>query len=348
MIDTETTNQSFINMWHLLQDMNVDNNDFMLTLNHDQAKEFILKRNDGGVVSPQMKLVLINEMKSNVWFFFREYIIIEDSLSSAAVSYNHRIHNTYNMHFILNPVTLAMIYLYDHHKNFIVDDSIPGVKLCMALLYYYEKVIKNNDVKTFNHELKTYDVNENTYLSVLDWCDNITQSILFTQNGLPTNKEFIVESLSHYLVDTLTAPKKTFTKNEKSHMNIFAFGVDTTIENLSFSYELFEPYKKLSTEDISIYMTTSNINYKNDYVDKRYFHEIPDNHLSEKENKDLSDYKFRVLTRNDYISNLTFLNVTMLDELCYIYDDSDLDKRNCCYKLLGKYNKMIRYGKLYI
>ena len=118
MINKNTTNKSFISAWHYLQDNGVENNSFMLELKNKKLIDFSYEKfmNEERTKEETIELreMILNEVKENIWFFFREIVRIPNPVSSHY--YNNEMESS---RFVLTPITMAMIYLYDNSQDFI-------------------------------------------------------------------------------------------------------------------------------------------------------------------------------------------------------------------------------------
>lgn len=109
MIDVNTKNKSFINMWRYLQDMGVDKCDFMLQLNDSSLEGFnqsdFANISDKDEVKDLMHRV-IKECKNNIWFFFREVVntnMFNSTQGNVPIS-----HTPYTLTY----QSMCLIYLY--------------------------------------------------------------------------------------------------------------------------------------------------------------------------------------------------------------------------------------------
>jgi hypothetical protein len=153
-------------MWHTLQDLNIENNDFMLELKDESLKEFDISmlQTDDKIMKIKYFDKVREECKNNIWFFFREVVRIY-----SPVSLYSKATNMENGRFILNLDNMAMIYLYSKNKSFIFPSSgeknwfdsnydtmknIPmklGTTSTLMLLTLYEKFITNNEREGLSH-----------------------------------------------------------------------------------------------------------------------------------------------------------------------------------------------------
>ena len=159
MFNTKTKNESFISMWHKLQDEDIENNIFMLRLNDESLIDFDVSQLYTDDKEKRTKLLekVINECKNNIWFFFREVVRIPNELSMEAGWRNN------TTRFVLNKELMILIYAYEH-KYSVIDKSVmtKGYTTLIYLLEMYEKFINNN----FN-VFYAYDIKEFTLTNIL-------------------------------------------------------------------------------------------------------------------------------------------------------------------------------------
>ena len=146
---TKTDNKSFINMWRYLQRNNIENNLFMLQTIRKELVDFTIdKYNSMDKESPSfltLKSNVIDEVKENIWFYFRELVMVPDD--SSVTGYKH---------FELTPKSMMMIYLYQKNKSFIninTDDEI-----CLYFLWNYHKSLYNKDLVLTNSLTKNEEI----------------------------------------------------------------------------------------------------------------------------------------------------------------------------------------------
>lgn len=144
MINKETHNQSFINMWRHLQDMKVENNSFMLELHDESLKNFRLE--DLATDDKSKRIDLMNritfECQRNIWFFFRELIRIPNPIAFHSCQLP-----VGQINYILNPTELNMIYAYEKGINLITKlDNVPkGIRTTLRLLEFYSHLFGSQD-----------------------------------------------------------------------------------------------------------------------------------------------------------------------------------------------------------
>jgi hypothetical protein len=138
---TKTQNKSFINMWRFLQRNKIQNNIFMLQTNRKELVDFSIEKyrsmdRDDPYFNTYRSMI-IDEAKENIWFYFRELVVIPDENSI----------NGYK-HFELDDKSMLMIYLFEKNKSFInLSDTN---NLCLYLLWNRFKSLHNTDIVLIN------------------------------------------------------------------------------------------------------------------------------------------------------------------------------------------------------
>lgn len=159
MFNTKTKNESFIYMWHHLQDKNIENNIFMLRLDDKSLIDFDVSQLYTDDKEKRTKLLekVVNECKNNIWFFFREVVRIPNILSMDVGWKSNTIR------FVLNKDLLILIYAYEHKFSILTKSTMTrGYTTLIYLLEIYEKFINNN----FNI-FYAYDIKEFALTSIL-------------------------------------------------------------------------------------------------------------------------------------------------------------------------------------
>ena len=137
----KTTNKSFVNMWRHLQKYKIENNLFMLQVLDDGLVDFSIEkymsmdRDD-----PTFQIYrnrVIEEARNNIWFYFRELVMVPDEESLSGYK-----------HFELSPATMLMIYLYDKKASFITANGHHDI--CLKLLWNLHKSKTNTDLVLVN------------------------------------------------------------------------------------------------------------------------------------------------------------------------------------------------------
>lgn len=151
----KTQNISFKDMWHYLQRNNIRNNIFMLGTNNSSLVDFSLDKwssfprntSDDYKFIESFKHKLINEIYDNIWFYFREIVLVPDK-------------NKQNkfINFTLTPKTMMMIYLYINNKSYIINNIDDDVLITQYYLWVYNRQFKNNDMILTNNVNNTNDI----------------------------------------------------------------------------------------------------------------------------------------------------------------------------------------------
>ena len=136
----KTTNKSFINMWRYLQRNHVQNNLFMLQTISNELVDFSIEKYNAMDREDPMYLIyrskIIDEAKNNIWFYFRELVVVPDETSLTGYK-----------HFELTPEAMAMIYLYDTKKSFALNSE---QDLCLYFLWNLHRSKFNTDLVLVN------------------------------------------------------------------------------------------------------------------------------------------------------------------------------------------------------
>lgn len=155
---TKTKNISFKKMREFLQNGYIENNEFMMQVNHEELKEFDLSKLYEMEEDERKAMInLINEeCAENIWFFFRE--ILPDI---SPVSEDDSLYNLSEMpRFRLTVLSMIMIYMYDNNKNFAIQrmydkaaqdkEAMLVADKTLAMLALYEFLYKSNDPTIFS------------------------------------------------------------------------------------------------------------------------------------------------------------------------------------------------------
>ena len=148
MYNTKTKNTSFINMWRYLQEINVENNIFMLELKDESLIDFDTEYLSTCGQGKRDDIInrLYEECRNNIWFFFREVIRIGVPLMEYTRNY------AYCSRFILTPDSMRMIYLYEHNRDFLFlkKERQLGNTTTINLLELYDLIFNNrNDYSSY-------------------------------------------------------------------------------------------------------------------------------------------------------------------------------------------------------
>ena len=183
MIHKTTKNPSFLEMRYFLQDKNVENDSFMLELYDESLENFDISdlRTDDNKAREALITKVIKECQKNIWFFFREIVRIPCEVSGA---YNCP---EYSTRFVLNPMSMAMIYLYDNNQNFIATrhHEKQGSTTTLFLLNLYHMMFKSGiDIShVFNYIIDEYENME----SPKEYKEELTVRFHDTMNQLSNN-----------------------------------------------------------------------------------------------------------------------------------------------------------------
>lgn len=144
MTDSNTTNKSFVKMWHTLQEngvRNIDDPSFMLDLYNNKLLNFNISDFIDMSAEEEIayKSVIFKECKKNIWFFFREIVRIPDPISVELADYSNA------PRFTLTEDTMRMIWCYTNNISFTNKISTPSRLYCLCLLMLYDKYISNNN-----------------------------------------------------------------------------------------------------------------------------------------------------------------------------------------------------------
>lgn len=146
--DRKTENKSFIDMWHHLQRYNIENNIFMLGTRDSMLLEFSMDKwnsfprvtdSDYKVIE-SFKYRLIDEIRENIWFYFREIVFVPDKEDPGKFK-----------HFNLTPQTMMMIYLYINNSSYITTEINDNILITQYFLWAYNRHFKNNDMIITNN-----------------------------------------------------------------------------------------------------------------------------------------------------------------------------------------------------
>lgn len=143
MKQTNTTNRSFINVWHNIQDreaqpVNVIDNGFMLELKNEKLDGIELENLTDYDLETELyyREAIREECKNNVWYFFREILRIPNELNIALGDYTNA------SKFTLTEKSLDLIWAYDNGYSFVNQRSDMESVLCITALYLYTKFIR--------------------------------------------------------------------------------------------------------------------------------------------------------------------------------------------------------------
>ena len=239
----KTTNKSFINMWRYLQRENIENNLFMLQTHDKDLVDFSIEkyksmdREDPNFLIYKYKI--IEEAKSNIWFYFRELLVMPDE-------------NGGYKPFELNPCSMMMIYLYTKGKSFINTDLIHS-SLTLQFLWNYHKSLYNTDIVLVNN------------LDSIDKISNdIKKHIAHMECQVPLgSSQIISDNRYHYIMSNLDSFNNYYNKKDSEDELYFIKTIRSYIkerlinnfgvESLSYRIFILEsdmsiiPYAQLDT-----------------------------------------------------------------------------------------------------
>ena len=146
--DRKTKNRSFVDMWHYLQRYNVENSIFMLGTKDNLLLNFSLdewnslpRNGDEDYKNiEKFRLRLIDEIRENIWFYFREIVFIPDKENPGKFK-----------HFNLTPETMMMIYLYINNISYVTTNINDDILMTQYFLWIYNRQFKNNDMIITNN-----------------------------------------------------------------------------------------------------------------------------------------------------------------------------------------------------
>lgn len=169
MKNFKTTNKSFINVYERLHNHGIKNCDFMLELNdHLLAGVDVHDPN----LSNEMKLRILEEVKNNIWFWFRECLTVnlEDGTS---------------IPFKLNILSATMIYLYTKSRSqYVLSSKYTGKAETVNYLKEYISEY-NNTIKIIH--IADAEYTPSLYTQVKDFDFNISLILTTTVNDNDDN-----------------------------------------------------------------------------------------------------------------------------------------------------------------
>lgn len=135
-----TTNKSFLDMWHLLQRKKVKNNIFMLRVfDHaliDFSPKMYIEMDHDSDEFQLLQIRIRNECAKNIWFYFREIAMLPTFDDNGELIYKP---------FRLTEESMNMIYLYDAGASFISHDATSYIKDVYRLLWHRHHVFNSDD-----------------------------------------------------------------------------------------------------------------------------------------------------------------------------------------------------------
>lgn len=243
MINTNTTNKSFINMWRYLQDKNIENNSFMLELHDESLKDFKLE--DLEIEDKGKRYTLLEKVKAeckrNIWFFFREIVRIPNPV---AISSHQQ--ELGQVHYILNPFEMAMIYSYEKKINFLsrlYGDVHRGMKTTVNLLEYYTYLFHKPDFPS-REGILSIDYFPHAWSKRRD-------TILHTNFLVFPDIEYTTDICDNIVKPDNVAGKHIIDIKEGNYQNIF-MSIDNLHDTENLLHNLFK-LKFYSSMDTNIY-----------------------------------------------------------------------------------------------
>lgn len=139
MINYNTKNYYFLNFCQSLID--IKNYNYILTLIDESLKDFDLSMID--INNPNRDSVMKkvkDECKNNIWFFFREILIIPSPVEDKKTGYSK------TPNFIVNTTNIEMIHMYKNDSSFqCMTYRSCGKTITLLCLFLYEDFILGND-----------------------------------------------------------------------------------------------------------------------------------------------------------------------------------------------------------
>lgn len=232
MINTYTKNKSFIQMWRYLQDMDVENADFMLRLDDESLIDF--SPSDFSNLESKDEINELHEKvqcecRNNIWFFFREVV----NVNMFGLSYNSpipQLHTPYQ----LNYNALWAIYLYSNGVNFAIPthdihcgiDGIETIHIDIGMYLTYILLNVYNDYINSKAKSKIDLVNMCNFSSKVHNSLNMFVSILTAGNPRYTS------SLSDNVRTTICIDSLDYNKLSTSDNLVIFINDSKSLDNL--------------------------------------------------------------------------------------------------------------------
>lgn len=135
MIQKDTKNKSFINMWRFCQDNNIKDQAFMLYTINEKLLDFDTSNlsNDDYPDIEEWRALVIDECVNNIWYFFREVARVPHPVWG----------DEYSVPFHLDIQSMLMIKAYENKHSFFIGYHTPitGLNTTFRLLLFYELFI---------------------------------------------------------------------------------------------------------------------------------------------------------------------------------------------------------------
>lgn len=241
----KTKNKSFINMWRYLQRHNIENNLFMLETKHKELVDFSIEKYYEYLNEPdrvnyeRYKSLIIEEVKQNIWFYFRELAVVPDEDSFTGYK-----------QFELTPENMLMIYLYDNNKSFI--NFKPENDACLQLLWNRHVSLINNDIVLVNNNDAITEISDNVRKCIA----NMEVQVPIGSNQVISDhtnryitcgnesifKKYYFKSMQHDLIKSIDNIYSTFAQGNpwvKNDKTIFILENDMTIITYSCIIKYF-------------------------------------------------------------------------------------------------------------
>jgi hypothetical protein len=226
----KTTNKSFINMWRFLQRNNIENNLFMLETKRKELVDFSIEKYQSmDKEDPYFKIyksLLIEEIKENIWFYFRELVVIPDD--NSIIGYKH---------FELTPDNMMMIYLYDKQKSFVNFNT--ENELCLYFLWNRYVSIINNDIVL---------VNDNDVVSEIS--NTIRKHIASMECQIPIgSNQIISDHVNRYITCDMKSFKNYYLKDKNYDL----------IKDINKIYNKFAQRNHWDKNNINVFILENNM-----------------------------------------------------------------------------------------
>jgi hypothetical protein len=155
IIDTKTTNKSFIKMHKILKSLGIKNNKFFLRL-YDKSLQGVDPRDEENLTKEQ-KIRITAEVRRNPWYFFREIVV----LPVAGGKKRFQIHrgNLAMMYCMLNNLNSMTVLPRQHGKT---------VSSVCVFIWIYHYATENSQILFLNKELQDSKRNLRTFKEITE------------------------------------------------------------------------------------------------------------------------------------------------------------------------------------
>lgn len=224
MIDTKTKNQSFITMWRHLQNMQMDNCDFMLRLDHKELlgvnlqevlfDEGMMETEDGDRIQIKKYYydLISEEISNNIWYYFREIAFDPSKEAVDMFEKGYYPGEGFYTNFMLTPKRTLLLYLIENGINFTMyigtgDDSFnKHLLLYSNIKNSIDRVVKLRDPFSPNNTFAK-NINLSKYYKYLK-DDNLIYTLLLEDEFYDTREpkcyyKSILEYLDDNFLDTM-------------------------------------------------------------------------------------------------------------------------------------------------